>query len=58
MMMLSGLGIWTLRLQLAVPAVTVAHQLVAALLVAVLSAVLARALAPLHPHPSQELAHG
>jgi cytochrome c oxidase assembly protein subunit 15 len=53
-----GLGIWTLRLQLAVPAVTVAHQLVAALLVALLSAVLARALAPLQPHPSQELAHG
>jgi len=53
-----GLGIWTLKLQLAVPAVTVAHQLVAALLVALLSAVLARALAPLQPHPSQELAHG
>jgi cytochrome c oxidase assembly protein subunit 15 len=52
------LGIGTLRLQLAVPAVTVAHQLVAALLVALLSAVLARALAPLQPHPSQELAHG
>ena len=53
-----GLGIWTLKLQLAVPAVTVAHQLVAALLVALLSAVLARALGPLQPHPSQELAHG
>ena len=53
-----GLGIWTLKLQLAVPAVTVAHQLVAALLVALLSAVLARALAPLKPHPSEELAHG
>ena len=53
-----GLGIWTLRLQLAVPAVTVAHQLVAALLVALLSAVLARALGPLQPDPSQELAHG
>ncbi len=53
-----GLGIWTLKLQLAVPAVTVAHQLVAALLMALLSAVLARALAPLQPDPSQELAHG
>ena len=53
-----GLGIWTLKLQLAVPAVTVAHQLVAALLVALLSAVLARALAPLQPDPSQELANG
>ena len=53
-----GLGIWTLKLQLAVPAVTVAHQLVAALLVALLSAVLARSLSPLQPHPSQELAHG
>ncbi len=53
-----GLGIWTLKLQLAVPAVTVAHQLVAALLVALLSAVLARALAPLQPDPSQELADG
>ena len=53
-----GLGIWTLKLQLAVPAVTVAHQLVAALLVALLSAVLARALGQLQPQPSQELAHG
>ena len=53
-----GLGIWTLMLQLAVPAVTVAHQLVAALLVALLSAVLARALGPLQPQPSKELAHG
>ena len=53
-----GLGIWTLTLQLAAPAVTVAHQLVAALLVAVLSAVLARALGPLQPQPSRELAHG
>ena len=53
-----SLGIWTLRLQLAVPAVTVAHQLVAALLVALLSAVLARAFGPLQPQPSKELAHG
>lgn len=36
------LGITTLRLQLAVPAVTVAHQFVAALLVAVLGALLGR----------------
>ena len=53
-----GLGIWTLTLQLAVPAVTVAHQLVAALLVALLSAVLARSLGPLQPQPIKELAHG
>jgi len=53
-----GLGIWTLTLQLAVPAVTVAHQLVAALLVALLSAVLARALGPLQPQPKRELVHG
>jgi cytochrome c oxidase assembly protein subunit 15 len=53
-----GLGIWTLTLQLSVPAVTVAHQLVAALLVALLSAVLARALGPLQPQPKSELAHG
>ena len=36
------LGVTTLRLALAVPAVTVAHQLVAALLVAVLGALLGR----------------
>jgi cytochrome c oxidase assembly protein subunit 15 len=53
-----GLGIWTLKLQLAMPAVTVAHQLVAALLVALLSAVLARALGQLQPQPSKELVHG
>ena len=55
-----GLGIWTLKLQLAMPAVTVAHQLVAALLVAPLSAVLARALGQLQPQPqpSKELVHG
>mgnify|MGYP002630627762 CR=1 FL=1 len=53
-----GLGIWTLTLQLAVPAVTVAHQLVAALLVALLSAVFARALGPLQSQPIKELAHG
>ncbi len=53
-----GLGIWTLKLQLAVQAVTVAHQLVAALLVALLSAVLARTLGPSQPQPSKELVHG
>ena len=53
-----GLGIWTLKLELAVPVVTVGHQLVAALLVALLSAVLARALGPLQPQPSKELVHG
>jgi cytochrome c oxidase assembly protein subunit 15 len=39
-----GLGIASLRLTLAVPAVTVAHQLTAALLVAVLAALTARGL--------------
>ncbi len=39
-----ALGISTLRLQLAVPLVTIAHQLTAALLVALLAAVVARAL--------------
>jgi len=53
-----GLGIWTLTLQLAVPGVTVAHQLVAALLVALLSPVLARALGPIQRPLAQELAHG
>jgi cytochrome c oxidase assembly protein subunit 15 len=53
-----GLGMWTLTLQLAVPAVTVAHQLVAALLVALLSAVMARALGPIQRPLVQELAHG
>jgi cytochrome c oxidase assembly protein subunit 15 len=40
------LGIATLRLQLAVPAVTVAHQFTAALLVALLGAVAGRSLGP------------
>jgi cytochrome c oxidase assembly protein subunit 15 len=40
-----SLGIATLRLQLTLPAVTVAHQLVAALLVALLGAVAGRSLA-------------
>ncbi len=39
-----ALGVATLRLQLAVPAVTVAHQLTAALLVAVLAAAVGRSL--------------
>ncbi|TVS06745.1 MAG: heme A synthase [Cyanobium sp. PLM2.Bin73] len=41
-----ALGVSTLRLQLAVPAVTVAHQFTAALLVALLGAVAGRSLAP------------
>ncbi len=45
-----GLGIASLRLTLAVPAVTVAHQLTAALLVAVLAALSARGLR--RPSPS------
>ena len=48
-----GLGIATLRLQLAVPLVTVAHQIGAALLVALLAAAAAAAL-----QPRQEVAHG
>ncbi len=41
-----ALGVSTLRLQLAVPAVTVAHQFTAALLVALLGAAAGRSLAP------------
>lgn len=41
-----ALGVLTLRQQLAVPLITVAHQLLAALLVALLAAVLTRAAAP------------
>jgi cytochrome c oxidase assembly protein subunit 15 len=41
------LGVFTLRLQLAVPLVTVAHQLTAALLVALLTALIGRSCAPL-----------
>ena len=54
------LGILTLRLELLVPAVTIAHQLVAALLVAVLAAIAARSLAvPLRLRPnSLEVIHG
>ncbi len=43
------LGVLCLRLQLAVPAVTVAHQFGAALLVALLGAIWGRALAASHP---------
>lgn len=47
-----ALGVATLRLQLSAPAVTVAHQITAALLVAVLAALLVRAL------PTSEVRHG
>ncbi len=54
------LGVQTLRLQLAVPAVTITHQLLAGLLVALLGALLGRCLlglAPLRPS-TLEAAHG
>jgi len=41
-----ALGVWSLRLSLSVPAVTVAHQVGAALLVAVLAALMARSGSP------------
>ena len=47
-----GLGVATLRLQLSVPVVTVAHQITAALLVALLAALLVRAF------PTPEVRHG
>lgn len=47
-----ALGVATLRLQLSVPAVTVAHQIIAALLVALLAALLVRAF------PTPEVRHG
>ncbi|MFM8525268.1 MAG: COX15/CtaA family protein [Cyanobacteriota bacterium] len=47
-----ALGIATLRLQLAVPLVTVAHQIIAALLVALLAALFVRAF------PTPEVRHG
>ncbi len=50
-----ALGVFSLRLTLAVPAVTVAHQLVAALLVAVLAALFSRSLLQLSP---QDNSHG
>lgn len=60
-----ALGIATLRLQLAQPAVTVGHQLTAALLIAVLGALLGRSLperSPASACPSQpinpEVCHG
>lgn len=54
------LGVLTLRLQLQVPAVTIAHQLVAALLVGFLAAIAARSLSGalrLRPNPL-EVIHG
>ncbi len=53
-----ALGVLTLRLQLAVPAVTVAHQLTAALLVGVLGGLWGRSV-PLPSVPTRlEVAHG
>lgn len=54
------LGVQTLRLQLAVPAVTIAHQLLAGLLVALLGALLGRCLLALAPlrQSTLEAAHG
>ena len=54
------LGVQTLRLQLAVPAVTIAHELLAALLVALLGALLGRCLLGLSPsrQPTLEAIHG
>jgi cytochrome c oxidase assembly protein subunit 15 len=59
-----GLGVFTLRLQLQQPLVTVAHQLVAALLVALFGALWGITLAARSPapvvscSPSLEMAHG
>ncbi len=54
-----ALGIWTLRLQLDAPLVTIAHQLTAALLVGLLAAVLARSLGrPERSLFSAEVVHG
>jgi cytochrome c oxidase assembly protein subunit 15 len=47
-----ALGVLTLRQQLAVPLITVAHQLLAALLVALVAAVLSRLLPPSAPYPA------
>jgi cytochrome c oxidase assembly protein subunit 15 len=54
------LGVQTLRLQLQVPAVTIAHQLLAGLLVALLGALLGRCLLGLSPlrQSTLEAAHG
>jgi cytochrome c oxidase assembly protein subunit 15 len=51
-----ALGIWALRLSLSVPAVTVAHQVGAALLVAVLAALVVRSRLPRPQAP--EVSHG
>lgn len=54
-----ALGIWTLRLQLDVPLVTIAHQLTAALLVGLLAAVVSRSLGrPGRSLLSPEVVHG
>jgi cytochrome c oxidase assembly protein subunit 15 len=54
-----ALGIWTLRLQLDVPLVTIAHQLTAALLVGLLAAVVARSLGrPWRSLLPSEVVHG
>lgn len=52
------LGVLTLRLQLAVPAVTIAHQLTAALLVAVLGGLWGLSLQPPTVPDRLEVAHG
>ncbi|MEB3256398.1 MAG: COX15/CtaA family protein [Synechococcaceae cyanobacterium] len=52
-----ALGLATLRLQLSQPALTVGHQLTAALLLAVLAALAGRSL-PVAPVPTLEPAHG
>jgi cytochrome c oxidase assembly protein subunit 15 len=54
-----ALGVWTLRLQLDAPLVTIAHQLTAALLVGLLAAVVARSLGrPGRSLLSSEVVHG
>ncbi len=53
-----GLGVLTLRLQLAVPAVTIAHQLTAALLVAVLGGLWGLSALPSSLPSRYEVAHG
>ncbi len=53
-----ALGVFTLRLQLAVPAVTVAHQLTAALLVAVLGGLWGLSFASASVPTRLEVAHG
>jgi cytochrome c oxidase assembly protein subunit 15 len=53
-----ALGITTLRLGLSLPAVTIAHQAVAALLVALLGASFGRSLALPSSHPTSISSHG